>query len=265
MTIEDVMQSIDESGLFDVESEAQAVLARIGSVDQAAALQALIEFSDHRNAGLYRHVGKITRGLHSAIVSLDIDPQVPGAEGRDIQSRLGYVMELTSEAANKTMDVAEEALPVARALGEESGKLLEEWKRLRKRELSGDDFRLLYARIGDFLGYSVQESAILNQRLNDIVLAQSYQDLSGQIIQKTMSMLRSTESELVRLLSVAGTVKDGLSSSSTMDLLLEKEVEVIDSIDVGDKNLLAEGPLPKGADVLNDQDDVNDLLSSLGF
>jgi chemotaxis protein CheZ len=254
MTIEDVMQSIDESGLFDVESEAQAVLARIGSVDQAAALQALIEFSDHRNAGLYRHVGKITRGLHSAIVSLDIDPQVPGAEGRDIQSRLGYVM-----------DVAEEALPVARALGEESGKLLEEWKRLRKRELSGDDFRLLYARIGDFLGYSVQESAILNQRLNDIVLAQSYQDLSGQIIQKTMSMLRSTESELVRLLSVAGTVKDGLSSSSTMDLLLEKEVEVIDSIDVGDKNLLAEGPLPKGADVLNDQDDVNDLLSSLGF
>ncbi|MFT4712629.1 MAG: chemotaxis regulatin CheY-phosphate phosphatase CheZ, partial [Candidatus Azotimanducaceae bacterium] len=49
------------------------------------------------------------------------------------------------------------------------------------------------------------------------------------------------------------------------DLLLEKEMEVIDSIDVGDKDLLAEGPLPKGADVLNDQDDVDDLLSSLGF
>lgn len=259
------MQSIDESGIFNVESEAEALLARIGSVDQATALQALIDFSDHGNESLYHQVGKITRGLHSAIVSLDLDPEVPGAEGKDIQSRLGYVIELTSEAANKTMDVAEEALPIARALGEESGKLLEEWKRLRKRELNGDDFRALYNRISDFLGYSVQESAILNQRLNDIVLAQSYQDLSGQIIQKTMSMLKTAESDLVGLLYVAGTVKDGLGHSSAMDLLQENEVEVIDSIDVDDKDLIAEGPMSKSADVLNGQDEVDDLLSSLGF
>ncbi len=259
------MQPIEETRMFDVESEAQAVLARINSADKDAAIQALIEFSDGRNESLYRQVGRITRGLHNAIVSLELDPDVPGAEDRDVQARLGYVIELTSEAANKTMDIAEEALPVASALGDESGKLLEEWEKLIKRELSGEDFRALYGRISDFLNYSVQESTVLNQRLNDIVLAQGYQDLSGQIIQKTMSMLNSAESELVNLLSIAGSVNDGSDDQAEAVALQEKGIEVIDSIDPVEKNIAAEGPLPGGADVLNNQDEVDDLLSSLGF
>ncbi|MFT6039157.1 MAG: chemotaxis protein CheZ, partial [Candidatus Azotimanducaceae bacterium] len=72
-----------------------------GNVDNA--MQQLLEFNDGRNVDLYRQIGTITRGLHSAIVNMEIKSDSVDDHQRDVHARLRYVIELTSDAANRTM------------------------------------------------------------------------------------------------------------------------------------------------------------------
>ncbi len=80
------------------------------------AVQLIHELNQTRDRGLYQEVGKLTRELHSAIVNFQIDPHMPQAEEvsqiTDATERLGYVVRLTENAANRTMDLVEESTPV---------------------------------------------------------------------------------------------------------------------------------------------------------
>lgn len=77
------------------------------------AVQLIHELNQTRDRGLYQEVGKLTRELHSAIVSFQIDPTMPQAEEvsqiTDATERLSYVVKLTEGAANRTMDLVEAA------------------------------------------------------------------------------------------------------------------------------------------------------------
>jgi chemotaxis protein CheZ len=229
-----------------------------GNVDNA--MQQLLDFNDGRNVDLYRQIGKITRGLHSAIVNMEIKSDAVDDHQRDVHARLRYVIELTSAAANRTMDLAEDALPVASALRDESTKLAVDWEKLGNRELNAEDFRRLYVQMTNFLNYAATESERLHVGFTEIVLAQSYQDLSGQILQKVMTMLQTTEEDLVSLLALAGKVQEQ-GRGDAEDVAPQMSAEAI----VQDKDIAAEGPLPDSAGSLKNQDEVDDLLSSLGF
>lgn len=248
-----------DSTSFDAElkQQAAALINDLDTGDVDVAVDQLLRFNDIRTDGLYQQVGKITRGLHDAITNLEIKED-PANEGqRDVQARLSYVIELTSNAANRTMDLAEGALPVAGALREEATRLGAEWEKLGKRELTGDEFRALYSQMAEFLSYSARESQTLHEGFTEIVLAQGYQDLSGQIIQKIMAMLKRTEEDLLGLLALAGGVKNFNGESV---VLSDEPVQA-----KKEKDLVAEGPLPDVASSLKNQDEVDDLLSSLGF
>lgn len=79
------------------------------------AVQLIHELNQTRDRGLYQEVGKLTRELHSAIVSFQIDPTMPQAEEvsqiTDATERLSYVVKLTEGAANRTMDLVEASTP----------------------------------------------------------------------------------------------------------------------------------------------------------
>jgi chemotaxis protein CheZ len=229
-----------------------------GNVENA--MQQLLDFNDGRNVDLYRQVGKITRGLHSAIVNMEIKNDAVGDHQRDVHARLRYVIELTSDAANRTMDLAEDTLPVASALRDESAKLAVDWEKLGNRELNAEDFRRLYVEMTNFLSYAATEGERLHFGFTEIVLAQSYQDLSGQILQNVMNMLQTTEEDLISLLALAGKVQErGVGDAE--DVAQQMSAEAI----VKDKDVVAEGPLPDSVGSLKNQDEVDDLLSSLGF
>jgi len=244
-----------------LKEKAHMVLASIQGGDVDHAMQQLLDFNDVRNVNLYRHIGKITRGLHDAIVNMEIKNDAVDDHQRDVYARLTYVIDLTSNAANRTMDLAEDALPVASALRDESTRLGVEWEKLGKRELSAEDFRRLYGQMADFLSYAATESERLNVGFTEIVLAQSYQDLSGQILQKVMAMLQRTEEDLVSLLAMAGKVQHQSGSANANEAAPQIRTEAISQ----DKDIVAEGPLPDSAGSLKNQDEVDDLLSSLGF
>ena len=219
---------------------------------------------ESRDRHLFNAVGKLTRGLHSAIVNFhvdaDLDSQPLKIENSDIQDatdRLNYVIELTQKAADKTMDMVEACAPIAMNLGQEANSLREDWLRLRRREMNKEEFAELYKRMDGFLGQMCDGTELLNKNMQGIVLEQGFQDLTGQVLKRVMTLVHDVEHELVNLVRMASQVEEitGVVSSK------KEEANV-------DQSIGAEGPqvhADKRADVVSNQDEVDDLLSSLGF
>lgn len=237
-----------------LKEKAQLLLDNLEQGNVGTAVQELLQINDARNDSLFREIGKITRGLHNAITNMEFANSDLGDAERDVQARVSYVIDLTQEAANKTMDLAEESTPIAAELGSASTALRADWRKLASRELSAAEFRELYKKIDDFLTYAEDKSNQLHGNLTDIVVTQGYQDLSGQVLQKIVRMLDSTESSLVGLLAMAANMQD---VSGASDLPLNSGVR--------EKDISAEGPLPDSASSLKNQAEVDDLLSNLGF
>ena len=191
-----------------LKEKAQLVLGGLEQGNVGTAVQELLHINDAKTNSRYRQIGKITRGLHNAIGNLEFSNGERAGLKRDVQSRVGYVINLTQDAANRTMDLAEEATPIAAELGTASNALREDGRKLANRELSADEFRELYKKMADSLIFSEEKSNQLHVNLTDIVVTQGYQDLSGQVLLKIVNMLNATEGDLVNLLAMAANLQD---------------------------------------------------------
>ena len=229
------------------------------------AVQLIHELNQTRDRGLYQEVGKLTRELHSAIVNFQIDPRMPQAEEisqiTDATERLSYVVRLTEAAANRTMDLVENATPLVNGMATEAQALSVDWGRFMRREVGAEEFRELARRVEVFLARSEKETRVVSGNLNDILLAQDYQDLTGQVIKRVTQLVTEVESNLLKLVLMASQVDRFAGIEHDRDeILAQKDPQ---------KNLAqGEGPqihADKREDVMSGQDDVDDLLSSLGF
>lgn len=229
------------------------------------AVQLIHELNKARDRGLYHEVGKLTRELHNAIVNFQLDPRVPHAtevsQITDATERLNYVVTLTEKAANRTMDLVEQSAPMVHELSDEAHNLNVEWGRFMRREMSADGFRELAKRVELFLSRSERDGTKLSSNLNDILLAQDFQDLTGQVIKRVTQLVTEVESNLLKLVLMASQVDQFAGIEHNHELLrAEQEKQKEPS--------RGEGPqihADKREDVASNQDDVDDLLSSLGF
>lgn len=233
--------------------------------DASVLIQSMVQTRDQH---MFQSVGKLTRGLHNAIVNFHVDadlskapPKISDSDIHDASSRLNYVIQLTQNAADKTMDMVDEAAPIAANLGQEARVLREEWARLKRREMSPDEFRSLYDRMNDFLDQIETGTERLSTSLQNIVLEQGFQDLTGQVLKRVIGLIGDVEKDLVQLVLLAGHVEKvaGLASR-------EEDQEEIEAL-IKKRKHEAEGPqINKARDnVVAGQDEVDDLLSSLGF
>lgn len=240
-------KTIDESERL---AQARALVASLEAGDEAEATRIIMSFPENVEADLFQEVGRLTRELHQAIIGFAMDDKVVQAvkhEMPDATERLAYVIEMTENAANATLKAVEESMPVAEELSEVSNKLATEWDRFRGRKMELADFRALSDEIGDFLTLASGHSKTLNENLSEVLLAQGYQDLTGQIIRRVITLIKDVEEKLVRLVSISGTAR--------MQEIKKEKVAM-------------EGPaIPniEQGEMLSSQDDVDDLLSSLGF
>jgi chemotaxis protein CheZ len=233
--------------------------------DASVLIQSMVQTRDHH---MFQSVGKLTRGLHNAIVNFHVDadltkipPKIADSDIHDASSRLNYVMQLTQNAADRTMDMVDEAAPIAANLGQEARVLRAEWARLKRREMNPDEFRGFYDRMSDFLEQMEVGTERLNKSLQNIVLEQGFQDLTGQVLKRVIGLIGDVERDLVQLVLLAGHVEEVAGiASPTAD---EKEIKVL----IEKRKHEAEGPqINKARDnVVAGQDEVDDLLSSLGF
>ena len=259
----------NESSLGDFEStlkkHARELVESLEKGRFGDAVQMIHELNQTRDRGLYLEVGKLTRQLHSAIVNFQIDPHMPQAEEvsqiTDATERLSYVVKLTEAAANRTMDLVESATPRVTGLNLEATALSADWSRFMRREVDAQEFRELARRVEAFLSRSEQETRAVSGELNDILLAQDYQDLTGQVIKRVTLMVTEVENNLLKLVLMASQVDRFAGIEHDRDALLAEK-------DPQKQMAQGEGPqihADKREDVMSGQDDVDDLLSSLGF
>ncbi|KEF31947.1 MAG: protein phosphatase CheZ [Gammaproteobacteria bacterium] len=228
--------------------------------DYARSMTLINELSEVRDQSLYREVGRLTRSLHEAIRNFQIDPrsaeqQEALSKMTDASDRLEYVVQMTGEAANRTMDLVEETMPVASGVREEATALRDEWQRLRRREMEPAEFRELYGRIDRFFVGLAKDSDTIYGNLSEILMAQDFQDLTGQVIQKVTTLVKEVEEQMLSLVVMASHV-DQLTG--TVHQIEEKE-------ESPEKGVGPQIKAEEREDVVSGQDDVDDLLSSLGF
>lgn len=240
----------------------------VDKIEQGAladAVNLLQTINDARNRDLYQQVGQLTRALHDAIRDFHVDTRAAVdqdktlSEMADATDRLNYVINLTQNAANRTMDKVEECSPIVSELGKEAALLRNEWGRLIRREMKPQEFRDLYRRIDTFLVETERQTDVLSGNFSEITLAQDYQDLTGQVVKKVITLVHEVEDSLVHLVKMASQV-DRITGIQPKDT--DKNTEIIDK-------QIPEGPVvnaeKRGVDVVSGQDEVDDLLSSLGF
>ncbi len=231
---------------------ARDLLASLEAENLEQADHLIAQLAMEREESLFMEVGKITRKLHDALRSMQLDDRLAGLtqnEIPDVRERLKYVIEKTESAANRTLNALEDILPDIGRIDGEAQQLMDEWGRFTRRELGLDEFRQLSERMYAFLGKLKEANARLSGSLNEIMLAQDFQDLTGQVIGRVMDLIQEVEQNLVELVRMTGTSSKPQTGDKAADIV-------------------AEGPhmgTHNAPHVVAGQDDVDDLLSSLGF
>jgi len=265
----DIEQSNTSEGLMDELQECADILTeKLKSDDLGGVIEVVHALVEARDKSVFHEVGKLTRGLHNALVDFHIDAQVTEKDTNglpvtidDASVRLDHVIKMMEEAAIKTMDSVDEISPIAAQFSQEASTLKEDWGKLRRKELSPDEFRELYGRVDDFLDHAVNSSNHFGNHLQEIMLAQGFQDLTGQIIRRVINMVKDVETNLVDLVSRAGQIEKFVGIVAQVEDDVESGAQ-----EVNQRHLEGEGPqVREHSDIVANQDDVDDLLSSLGF
>jgi chemotaxis protein CheZ len=263
----------DEHGMSDFEStlksHAQQLVQSLeqGRFDEA--VQVIHLLGQTRDRGLYEEVGKLTRELHSAIVKLQIDASAGQSESHitDATDRLSYVVDMTEKAANRTMDLVEDCAPLVNYISYEAQSLTADWKRFMRRDMDAEQFRDLARRIDSFLTRTLNDGSQLSQNLSEIMLAQDFQDLTGQVIKRVTRLITELESNLLGLVLMASKVDRFAGIQHDHDELRDEQLRQKQQNEQKDPSK-GEGPQMNADirdDVVSGQDGVDDLLSSLGF
>lgn len=204
----------------------------------------------HANADVFDRVGKLTRNLHDALIQLGYDKTMHNVVNSlpDTRDRLTYIATLTGQAADRTLSAIDKAKPVQEEMEAEANGLSSKWDMLLAGNLSVEEFKTLAANTNSFLKKVPQNTKVTNGQLLEIMMAQDFHDLTGQVIKKIVDLAKSLETELVCLL---------VEISPQANANSQPQFE-------GDLN----GPVINGdkrTDVVTNQQQVDDLLESLGF
>lgn len=250
-------QNIHDSALQSARRLVQEIEA--GNTEQVK--QLLDELSVLRETDLFTEMGKLTRELHDSLQNFKLDSRIAELaqeEIPDAKERLNYVITMTEQAANKTMDAVEISLPLAQNIQQRSDDLADKWQRFRNRDLGVEEFRELSRELDQFLLDVSSDSKSLNSSLSDVLMAQDFQDLTGQIIRRVINLVQDVEEGLVDLIRISSRGKPANRSVAREEKKKEEG-----------RDIKAEGPqVPGGqqsSDYVQGQDEVDDLLSSLGF
>jgi chemotaxis protein CheZ len=237
-----------------------------------------LQFARHQV--FYNEVGHLTRGLHEAIksfssdvgehISSDADAAV--SPMGDASDRLGYVIELTEKNAHETMDRVDRSLSLVDKLDQQSERFKELLLLVGQLEGEFEALNGVYDRTCTLKDQSEKTINELRTTLTDILVSQGVQDITGQLIRRVITLVTQVEGQLVKLMDMAARVERLSSLESPEDIAASddrpsRSVQKTAAKEPKHDPIRAEGPqLPTGKkDTLCDQDDVDDLLSSLGF
>ena len=198
-------------------------------------------------------VGHMTRALHDSLRGLGLDKLVEKAASDipDARDRLDYVARLSEQAAKRVLDATDTAGPMQDAVESRSADVRGAWQALLDNPAAGEaakaqDWRALAQRTVAMMAENERAAAATRAELMNIMLAQDFQDLTGQVIGKITSIAQDLEKQLVQVL---------------IDFAPSEIRRELDSGLLNGPQIKPEG----NTEVVADQGQVDDLLDSLGF
>ena len=197
---------------------------------------------------VFNRLGQLTRQVHDSLRELGLEGALKEAAEAipDARQRLGYIAQTTEQAASRVLNATDVARPIQDELASGADALSSRWDELYAGKLSPEAFRELSADTRSFLGAVADGSRVTNAQLHEIMMAQDFQDLTGQVIKRVVDLAHLLETQLLQVLLEAAPPQ--VRSERHSGLL--------------------NGPVinPEGrTDVLSNQAQVDDLLESLGF
>jgi chemotaxis protein CheZ len=190
---------------------------------------------------VFVQIGALTRLLHDTMAQLGVMPKLrEAADGLpDARSRLNYIAHKTAAAADKVLN----SVDAAKA---EHAKIMARTHAIGK-SITADPVKAVASgAVFNFVGDVEGATSRIDKHLTDIMMAQDFHDLTGQVVAKVVHLAGELEDSLVKLLV---------------------QIVPADQIHKVEESLL-HGPVvdPTGrTDVVTSQEQVDDLLASLGF
>ena len=197
---------------------------------------------------LLGRIGQLTRQLREGLRELGLDKEVAKAAQAipDARDRLAYVAATTERAAHRALNAIDVAQPLQEGLASEAKGLSKRWDEWFANPIELDHARELVMDTRGYLQDVPQKATAINSQLMEILMAQDFQDLTGQVIKKMMEVVNDVETQLLQVL---------FDKSPA-----EKRQDVV-------SNSLPNAPqnAPGNPDAVADQSQVDDLLESPGF
>ncbi|MHB1591259.1 MAG: protein phosphatase CheZ [Sulfuricella sp.] len=242
--------SDDLEALFDSIVMASSTQPAVPETKQGAAAPtaAADPTIDPGDESLFSQIGHLTRKLHDTLRELGYDKKLAATVDAipDTRERLAYIATMTQQAAERALTATEVAQPIQDKLEAGAKGLSSKWQRLFDNQLSLEEFKQLAEETRSYLKEVPSQTKATNAQLMEIMMAQDFQDLTGQVIKKVIDMAQQMERDMLQLL---------LATTPA-----EKKTEM----DAG----LLNGPVINAegrTDVVTSQVQVDDLLESLGF
>jgi chemotaxis protein CheZ len=240
----DIQESDDLESLFD---SIVAANTSEEQTEQAPAKKVVAAFEAVSSDKVLNQLGQMTRTLHDTLRELGLNKEIEKATSSipDARDRLNYVATLTQQAAERVLNATEAAQPLVQNMEVEAHRLGGQWQMLFDKQLNVEQFKTLVTQNIAFLDILPKQTKMTNAYLTEIMMAQDFQDLTGQVIKKIIELTQSMEKQLLEV------------------LLDNAPPSVKAEFDTG----LLNGPVinPNGKNVVTSQDQVDDLLESMGF
>jgi len=197
---------------------------------------------------VFNRLGRLARQLHDSMRELGYDKALEATARQmpDTRQRLAYIVQMTEQAASRVLNATDIAKPLQDELLATSQSLNQRWDRMFANQLSVDDFKSLVADTRGFFQQAPAKITRTNGQLQEIMMAQDFQDLTGQVIRKVVDMVQDLESQLLKVLIEA--IPDDKKTAVSTGLINGPVVST-------------EGR----QDVVTSQSQVDELLESLGF
>ena len=228
--------------------------------DEAVFFTAVDHIVHMREPKMLGEIRKLTGDLQKALDRFSIESRLADIAEHEIpnaRARLTHVINMTDEAAHRTLDLVERSGPLAERTAREAGVLLDALGAFRERApASGfegiaravEAFLPVVRALEAFLPAARTDSEQIRRNLAEVLLAQGYQDLTGQIIRSVIKLVEELENALGNLTRLSG----GL----------------VEHASLGENPSAGHGPVVPGVtqgEVASAQTDVDALLSGLGM
>lgn len=196
---------------------------------------------------VHQQLGALTRQLHDSLNGLGLADKVKDWAGElpDAKSRLSYIARLTGQAAEKVLNQVDQAK-------EQHDFIAAETRRIGELIVKDPVAAVAKGHVMNFINDVDQASKKVDANLTEIMMAQDFHDLTGQVIAKVVNLAATIEEQLVLLLIQTAPPEAALKAAAT-------PAEYVPAL---------AGPVVDGQsnqEVVTDQSQVDDLLASLGF